>query len=283
MRRFAGLIRASSFGKARVTTVEPRLPAPPVTTTDALKAFALLLILVDHIGHFLADDWPILRVVGRLGVPIFFFLIGFARTRDIPWRWLALGMLLTGVDYLWLGGLEDVQLNILFNFALIRLALPLVERFLDRNPVRLAILMGAMALLMPLVNPWLEYGAEGWLFAVLGLMHRRAIADGSLTMLRDLAGLIAFSLYAVVERQDYSFGPLNTALLVLGLAGIAMILRDFQRGDSIFQPPSGLRRALRFCGRHSLEIYAAQIVLLAALGTLWSTDGDDTETGDADE
>jgi hypothetical protein len=44
-----------------------------------------------------------------------------------------------------------------------------------------------------------------------------------------------------------------------------------------------VRRALRFCGRHSLEIYAAQIVLLAALGTLWSTDGDDTETGDADE
>lgn len=266
-----------------MTTAEPRLPAPPVTTTDVLKATALLLILVDHVGHFLADDWAILRVIGRLGVPIFFFLIGFARTRDIPWSWLALGMLLTGVDYLWLGGIEDVQLNILFNFALIRLALPYLERFLDRSLLRLALVLLACVLVMPLLNPWLEYGAEGWLFALAGLMHRKATADASMTTLRDLAGLVGFAVYAVVEQQDYGFGLLNTLLLVLGLAGIAMILRDFRRGDSYFQPPSNIRRLLRFCGRHSLEIYAAQIVLLAALGSLWSTDGNDTETGDADD
>ncbi|MCU0818894.1 MAG: conjugal transfer protein TraX [Beijerinckiaceae bacterium] len=266
-----------------MTTAEPRLPAPPVTTTDALKAFALLLILVDHIGHFLADDWPILRVIGRLGVPIFFFLIGFARTRDIPWRWLALGMLLTGVDYLWNGTLAATQLNILFNFALIRLALPYLERFLERHILPLMLVLLACVLVMPFINPWLEYGAEGWLFAVLGLMHRKAIADNSTLALRDLAGFVAFAVYAIVEQRDYKFSVPNTALLVLGLAGIAMLLRDFRREDSIFQPPSGLRRALRFCGQHSLEIYAAQIVLLAALGTLWSTHGDNTETGDADD
>lgn len=267
-----------------MTTAEPRLPAPPVTTTDVLKAFALLLILVDHIGHFLADDWAILRVIGRLGVPIFFFLIGFARTRDIPWSWLALGMLLTGVDYLWLGGIEDVQLNILFNFALIRLALPLLERFLDQCLKRLAVVLILCGLAIPLVNPWLEYGAEGWLFAVLGLMHRRAVMAGpSWERSRDIAALFAFAVYAFIEQRDYAFSATMTLLLVLGLAGIAIILRDFRRGDSFFQPPSNMRRTLRFCGRHSLEIYAAQIVLLAALGSLWSTDGNDTETGDADD
>ena len=266
-----------------MTTAEPRLPAPPVTTTDVLKATALLLILVDHVGHFLADDWGILRVIGRLGVPIFFFLIGFARNRDVPWSWPALGILLTGVDYLSLGSFENVQLNILFNFAAIRLALPLVERFLALSFLRLALLLLVCALLLPLVNPWLEYGAEGWLFAAFGLMHRKAIADASFKPLRDLSGLVAFVIYAVVEQRDYGFGLPNTVFLVLGLAAIAMILRDFRRGDSIIQPPSGLRRALRFCGRHSLEIYAAQIVLLAALGSLWSTDGNDTETGDADD
>lgn len=266
-----------------MTTAEPCLPAPPVTTTDVLKAIALLLILVDHVGHFLADEWAILRVIGRLGVPIFFFLIGFARRQEIPWSWLALGILLTGVDYLWLGALEDVQLNILFNFALIRLALPIVERFIERSFLRLVLLLLGCALLMPLVNPWLEYGAEGWLFATFGLMHRKVLADASVGPLRDFAALVAFAVYAVVEQRDYGFGLPNTVFLVLGLAAIAMILRDFRRGDSIVQPPSGLRRALRFCGRHSLEIYAAQIVLLAALGSLWSTDGNDTETGDADD
>lgn len=267
-----------------MTTAEPRLPAPPVTTTDMLKAVALLLILVDHIGHFLADDWPILRVIGRLGVPIFFFLIGFARTRDIPWRWLALGLLLTAVDYLWLGGIEDLQLNILFNFALIRLALPMLERFITCAFGPVAIVLLASALAMPFVNPWIEYGAEGWLFAIAGLLHRKVFSEGpSWARWRDGAGLFAFPVYAVVERHDYGFGPLHSALLVLGLVGIAMMLRDFQRGDSPLQPPSGLRRVLRFCGWHSLEIYAAQIVLLAAFGSLWSTDSDDTETGEADD
>ena len=267
-----------------MNTAEPRLPAPPVTTTDVLKAVALLLILVDHIGHFLADDWAILRVIGRLGAPIFFFLIGFARSRDIPWLWLALGLLLTGVDYLWLGGIDDLQLNILFNFALIRLMLPALERFLGESAWRLAPVLVACALVMPLVNPWLEYGSEGWLFAILGLLHRRVQAEGARWITRrDVAGLFAFVIYAFVERHDYAFNAPMTALLILGLVGLARVLRDFERRDSRLQPPSDVRRILRFCGRHSLEIYAAQIVLLAALGSLWSTDGGDAQTGEADE
>ncbi|PPD14363.1 MAG: hypothetical protein CTY25_14370 [Methylobacterium sp.] len=262
----------------------PRFPAPPVTTTDALKALALLLILIDHVGHFLAPDWPILRVIGRLGAPIFFFLIGFARSRDIPWRWLALGLLLTCVDYLWLGRLTDLQLNILFNFALIRLVLPHAERFLDRSLARLALVLSGCLLAMPVVNPWLEYGPEGWLFALFGLLRRRSLEDGPSWFLpRDLAGMVAFVAYAVIEQQDYAFSLPMTALLLPGLAGIFLILRDFERGDTRLQPPAGLRVILRFCGRHSLEIYAVQIVLLAALGSLWSTGGGNNETGDGDE
>lgn len=262
----------------------PRFPAPSVTTTDRLKAFALLLIFIDHFGHFLAPDWPVLRVIGRLGAPIFFFLIGFARRRDIPWRWLALGLLLTFVDYLWLGRLADLQLNILFNLALIRLMLPAVERFLDRSLPRLALVLFGCLLAMPLVNPWLEYGSESWLFALFGLLRRRSVEDGaSWALPRDLAGMVAFIAYAIIEQQDYAFSLSMTPLLVLGLAGIFLILREFERGDTRLPPPAGLRAILRFCGRHSLEIYAVQILLLAALGSLWSTDGGNNETGDGDE
>lgn len=267
-----------------MATAEPRFLAPPVSTTDVLKALALLLILIDHAGHFLAPDWSILRVIGRLGAPIFFFLIGFARTRDIPWRWVVLGVLLTFLDYLWLGRLTNLQLNILFNFALIRLVLPPVERFLDRDRMRLALVLIGCLLAMPVIDPWLEYGPEGWLFAIFGLLRRRSVEDGpSWLTSRDLTGLVAFIAYAVIEWQDYAFSATMMALLVPGLAGIFLLLRDFERGDSRWQPPAGLRRILRFCGRHSLEIYAVQIVLLAALGSLWSTGGGNTETGDGDE
>lgn len=258
---------------ARVPNADPIRPYPPVTTTDALKAVALGLILVDHIGHYLADDWPILRVVGRLGVPIFFFLIGFAKSRDIPWLWLVLGLVLTTVDFLWLGGLDGLQLNILFNFALIRLALPLIERHALGPPWRLVVLMGALAAVMPLANPLLEYGTEGWLFAIFGVLLRRLRdgLDGHPDWQVLLAGLFAFAAYGVVERIDYAFPPLHSALLLIGLGGLLIILLRFERRDLGWVPGARLGAWMRFCGRYSLEIYAAQIIGLAALGGLWST------------
>lgn len=265
-----------------MSIADPTRHFPPVTTTDALKAVALGLILIDHIGHYLADGWPILRVIGRLGVPVFFFLIGFAKSRDIPWRWLLLGLVLTGVDFLWLGGLDRLQLNILFNFALIRLALPLIERHALAPLWRLAVLMAALAALMPLVNPFLEYGTEGWLFAVFGLLLRR-LREG-LEGIPDwhilAAGLFAFAAYGVVERIDYAFSPHHSGLLLIGLGGLLVILLRFERRNLGWVPGARFGAWIRFCGRYSLEIYAAQIIGLAAIGGLWSTldpNGDDED------
>jgi peptidoglycan/LPS O-acetylase OafA/YrhL len=258
---------------ARVSLADPVRPPPPVTTTDALKAVALGLILVDHIGHYLADDWPILRVIGRLGVPVFFFLIGFAKSRDIPWRWLVLGLVLTAVDFIWLGGLDGLQLNILFNFALIRLALPLIERHAIGPFWRMAVLMAAFVALMPLVNPILEYGTEGWLFAMFGLLLRRSRdGTGSHPDWQVLAaGLFAFAAYGLVECIDYAFSPLHAGLLLIGLGGLLVTLLRFERRDLAWVPGARVGAWLRFCGRYSLEIYAAQIIGLAAIGGLWST------------
>jgi hypothetical protein len=256
-----------------VSLADPTRPHPPVTTTDALKAAALALILVDHIGHFLADDWPLLRVIGRLGVPIFFFLIGFAKSRDIPWRWVALGLVLTGVDYLWLGGFDGLQLNILFNFAAIRLALPLIERHVLPSPWRLVCLMLALAALMPLVNPILEYGTEGWLFAMFGLLirRRRDGVDVFPPSLVPAAGLFAFGAYGFVERIDYAFSPFHAGLLMIGLVVLLLVLLRFERRMLGWIPAPRFGALMRFSGRYSLEIYAAQIIGLAAIGGLWST------------
>jgi len=258
---------------ARLSLADPIRPYPPVTTTDALKAAALALILVDHVGHYLADEWPILRVIGRLGVPVFFFLIGFAKSRDIPWRWVSLGIALTGVDYLWLGGLDGLQLNILFNFVAIRLALPLIERHVLPSLWRLAFMMMALVAVIPLVNPILEYGTEGWLLAIFGLLVRRSRdgVDAFPAWLVPAAGLCVFGIYGFVERSDYAFPPLHSALLMVGLVVLLIVLMRFERRMLGWVPGPRFGALMRFCGRYSLEIYAAQIIGLAAIGGLWST------------
>jgi hypothetical protein len=244
-----------------------------LTTTDALKAAALLIILIDHIGHYLADDWPLLRVIGRLGAPIFFFLIGFARTRAVPLRWLWLGALLTGVDYLWVGSLSETQLNILFNFALIRLGLSGIERWADTSSWLIILLALACLPLLPVINPWLEYGSEGWLFALFGLSQRIAIerGTGNDKALAALTVLIALVAYSLVEAIDYDFSPWHAGLMSLLIAGLGLALWRFRRAALNWRTGPGMHQLIQLCGRYSLEIYAAQIILLAAIGGLWST------------
>lgn len=260
-------------------------PRPAATTTDALKAVALGLVFVDHIGHYLLEDWAILRVIGRLGVPIFFFLIGFAKSRGMPGRWLIFGLGLTLVDYFWTGDISETQLSILFNFATIRLALPLIEREVLASPWRLAALAMLLALLIIPADRLIEYGTVGWLLALAGLLQRRYLdrPEAREGAERLIYGIAALAVFLADEINDYGFTLPHGLLLAAGLAAVGLVLHRFRRGDLARQPGARLGAAMRFCGRYSLEIYAAQIILLAAAGALWSHPGDDGDNEEDDD
>ena len=115
------------------------MTARPVTTTDLWKLVGLFLVLIDHWGLLFADD-PSWRVVGRAAAPIFFFFIGLARTRQVPWSWVILGLGLTAIESWTSGtGLGKINLNILINFAYVRLLLPEVERRVMPHPWAIAL------------------------------------------------------------------------------------------------------------------------------------------------
>src|SRR6186713_2627984 len=148
------------------------MTARPVTTTDLWKLVGLVLVLIDHWGLLFADD-PSWRVVGRAAAPIFFFFIGLARTRRVPWSWVVLGLVLTAAESWTSGtGLGKINLNILINFAFVRLLLPEVERRVMPHSWAIALLACAIVLLIRPFQQILEYGAEGWLWALFGLSHR---------------------------------------------------------------------------------------------------------------
>lgn len=50
----------------------------------ALKMIALVLMVIDHVGHFLLPQLTVLRWLGRLSAPLFFFTVaeGYAHTRN---------------------------------------------------------------------------------------------------------------------------------------------------------------------------------------------------------
>ena len=102
-----------------------------VDNTDWLKTAAIILVVIDHFGHFFAEDDRWWSVFGRLAAPTFFFLMGYAQTRTVPLRWIWIGVILTVLNS-WNAGWTWVDPNILLNFALIRLARPHVEILLQR-------------------------------------------------------------------------------------------------------------------------------------------------------
>lgn len=261
------------------------LAVPKVSTLDLWKALALALILVDHFGHFLFPDAPWLRVIGRASLPIWFFLIGFGGGRGVPWVWFLLGASLTALDLWWVGSYSDILINILFSFAAIRFALPFVETWIWPHRWRLAALVLALIALAPFANGLVEYGTSGPIFALVGVAHRRWLAQPGREGLALRIGLaiVAALVFILLERADYGFDTAQTAVLVLLVAIVSGWLVSFRRRDSKIAFPAWAAAVLRFCGRYSLWLYAGQIVLLTAAAAALGIEPDLGEDDDEEE
>ena len=251
-----------------------------VDNTDWLKTAAIILIAVDHFGYFFIENADWWSVFGRLAAPPFFFLLGYARTRTIPLYWIWLGVILTLLDS-WNADWTWVAPNILLSFALIRIARPHVQFLLQHYGwAAFVLLVSALIALLPLASNIVDYGAEGWLWALFGLCQRMYVDGRSVTGLggtaqnsaqpvqaitenaglkRLLACFVAAVVYVWQEQLEFSFSQIQFATFILGLGVLSFSLCLFLRGPSRIQPPESMAGVLRFIGRRTLEIYAIQL------------------------
>ena len=256
-----------------------RLPQA-IDNTDWLKTAAIILVVIDHIGYFFIEDAEWWSVVGRLAAPLFFFLLGYAQTRNVPFRWIWLGVILTLLDS-WNAGWTWVAPNILLSFALIRIARPYAKIFIQHSGwVAFAVLVSALFAVLPFAAVIVEYGAEGWLWALFGLCQRMYVDSRSanntdstaqdqatptqifppnIGLMRLLACFIAAVVYIWQEQIEFSFFHDQLAAVIFGIGVLSFSLCLFRRGPSRIQPSEPLAGTMRFIGRHTLEIYAAQL------------------------
>ena len=250
------------------------LHTPKITTTDILKLVGLALVLVDHYGLFFDPDETWWRVFGRPAAPIFFFLIGFARTGAIPASWLVLGAILTGLDIISDGW--DSSLNILFSFALLRLVLPHAESFIAHKRFALPLLALALAALAPLLGNVIEYGLSGWLWALLGLSARLAlVGEPGSARARNVVALICGLYYLTSESLFWHLDFVQIIILALLIGALVATLLAFRRKDLESHPPAPLAQALNWIGRRSLEIYAASTIAMQVVSLVLDSEDDE--------
>lgn len=251
-----------------------------VDSTDWLKTAAIIFVVIDHIGYFFMQEADWWNVVGRLAAPSFFFLLGYARTRTVPMRWIWLGVMLTlldsaNTDWTW------VAPNILLSLALIRFARPGVQVFLQKYGwAALVIMVFVLIAALPITANVVEYGSEGWLWALFGLCQRMFVDERSATgepgftdhlaqtthrmaqntgLMRLVSCFAAAIVWVWQEQAEFSFPLVHFSVFVVGITLWSAYLCLFRRGTSRIQPIATLAKGLHFIGRHTLEIYTIQL------------------------
>ena len=207
-----------------------RTPPRPVDNTDWLKAVAIICVSAGHFGFFFMEDEQWWSVLGRFAAPPFFFLVGYSQNRTVPLHWIWIGVILTllessNADWTW------VAPNILLSLALIRLARPYVQMLVQRHGwAAFVLLVSTFLVVLPVAAKIVDYGAEGWLWALFGLCQRQyvdgmsAVGSGGETqrssasalaatqtagLMRLLACLVAAVVFVWQEQKEFSF-PANS-------------------------------------------------------------------------
>ena len=240
-----------------------------ITSYDLIKALALLLMIVDHIGYHFFPEEMWFRLIGRLCVPIWFFLIGYSRSVFIPPKLLIGGALI--VLSAIVAGQYVFPLDILFTIAIIRYWRQGMAYRATNSPVQLRGWFLVLLLIALPTGIFFEYGSLGALFVLFGfIMRNKDVVLLKITethiRLFTLGSFLAF--FFIQGMLMPVFTGSFAVVLALGLFGIAWLLMNFKPDtypELTRKLPSPFVWALQFFGRRTLEIYVAHILLLRAV------------------
>lgn len=221
------------------------------STHDLLKFLAIITMTVDHIGYYFYDDYTWLRIIGRMAAPIFFFVVGTAEHFKFKYTFLFWGMLITLIDYY---TDTDFCINILVSFVIIRAFLNKYDPS-QWSDLKLLIFFTVLILLNEWVDPWLEYGTIGLLFALSGNLISRQDTRGQYVLLATVAlyFYIESSSLEVFTRLSYTSGLIAICCMLLALCSHFTL-----KPIAIPKPATTPMLSL---ARYSLNIYLFQVVL----------------------
>lgn len=242
-----------------------------LTSYDLLKAAAVALMVIDHIAAYYLPDMLWLRVAGRLCVPMWFFLIGYARSRDFDHSLWWGALLVVTSDFI--AGRYIFPLNILVTILLVRLLIDLYMRFAMKNALAFwsgGLLLAALAVPSALLT---QYGTQGLLLAAVGWLVRHHSTTNHGLMRMRISSFAAFCImvFTGTQWELFRFSVPQTVVLLTGLWAVMTILERFRPLTFPYltqKLPAALVVVLTCAGRHTLLIYVTHLWAIKLAG-LW--------------
>ncbi|MFA7276422.1 MAG: TraX family protein [Pseudobdellovibrionaceae bacterium] len=244
-----------------------------ITSYDLLKCLALILMTIDHIGFYFFPDNQWYRAIGRGCLPIWFGLIGYANTRELPLSFWVGGFILVAVNIML--GLYILPLNILFTMLFIRFSIDHVVRIYFKNSESMAVGLLTFFLVGIPTNYLVEYGTFAFPMVLVGYILRH----GSEMKLAKLSrGLSIATLCGVFIAANIIMFDFHTAQAVCAV-GIMILTTMMMAGFSPASFPELTRMMgrpvswmIRMGGRYTLEYYIIHLLILKI--TLFMLEGD---------
>lgn len=239
-----------------------------ITSYDLLKAFAVVTMIIDHVGMYFFPDQIIWRVIGRASFPIWLFLVGYARTRDISANLVFGASLLVIINMIY--GMSIFPLNILFSIILARFVLDRLTWITNKVFFALVSAIFVFSIWAMTTRPYLEYGTQCFVFALMGYYVRanqcnnqKGMSEAALFTLLMLCA----SLYIVIQQLTFGFSAYENTILFsfAGLVlGVCLVLLKFE--PMVFPKltrmlPQPFVFIVQLCGRHALSVYIGHLIL----------------------
>lgn len=241
----------------------------PPNYFDRLKAIALITMTIDHVGFCLFPGEDIYRAIGRVSMPLWFFLIGYhtaeaaSAGKNLKHKeagLLASAFVLTAVNVAI--GRPFFPLLIPVAILLCRRVLlwPRFQKMLENQPI------GVFAVIAVALFPtmfFVEYGSVPLFYAVLGWW----VARGQDSTSVRLFAIFTAAVYATIENIAFSFGPGMEWLVFLGVAFATFLPLEMRKGEWKFMAAKpGLSAITLFITRNSLLYYTLHFTFLKLLG-----------------
>ncbi len=229
-------------------------------TVDALKAFAIITMTLDHLAYFgLSPTWLYeeLRLIGRFSFPVWMFLVGYSRSTRISLPIIIFGCLLQGLEYSLIGKWDKP--NILISIIVARLAL---KYFPDKWWHNMPFIGGSIVvgvLLYNLTKSLFDYGTLTIVFCMLGRLQR----ENKRYYIK--AAVMLLPSYIYLMHIGFSFSPLYTSILTVGMVVLLWVLYRFRQQTISVSYPSRVHAVLKICGRYTLHYYVMHMALLMLL------------------
>lgn len=244
-----------------------------LTSYDLVKTFAVIIMIVDHLGYygFVESDWA--RAIGRVGFPVWFFLVGYARGRDIPTKLLGGACILLVFNVI--TGMPIFALNALFTIIFIRLFIDFFAKIGLRNMFSMLALGAALFVLAMPTDFITEYGTMGLITAMYGyyVRNKDKIEDDKFVLSYML---FSFSVFIIYQQIMFGFTTEQFVVMAAGTLIVRLYLLNFEKREHPELTkicPYPLYSLTRFCGRFTLEIYVVHLILFKMIALYFGYKG----------